>query len=78
MSVELPSCEQSIWSDWGGLADKYDFVVVVDDTNGSFANVDVLGIADIVITSPIKSFNGFADVINPVRLWSSLKVLIMA
>ncbi len=45
------------------LADKYDFVVVVDDTIGSFANVDVLDVADIVITSLTKSFNGFADVL---------------
>ena len=45
------------------LADKYDFIVVVDDTIGSFANIDVLGIADIVITSLTKSYNGFADVL---------------
>lgn len=45
------------------LATKYDFVVVVDDTIGSYANVDVLDIADIVITSLTKSFNGFADVL---------------
>lgn len=45
------------------LADQYDFVVVVDDTIGSFANVDVLDTADIVVTSLTKSFNGFADVL---------------
>ncbi|KAI9038182.1 cystathionine gamma-synthase [Aspergillus affinis] len=45
------------------LATKFDFVVVVDDTIGSFANVDVLDIADIVVTSLTKSFNGFADVL---------------
>ena len=45
------------------LADRHDFVIVVDDTIGSFANVDVLGIADIAITSITKSFNGFADVL---------------
>ncbi|KAJ5794676.1 hypothetical protein N7457_001275 [Penicillium paradoxum] len=45
------------------LADKYDFVVVVDDTIGNFANVDVLDVADVVITSLTKAFNGFADVL---------------
>jgi cystathionine gamma-synthase len=45
-----------------GLADKYEFVLVVDETIGSFANVDVLGVADIVITSLTKSFSGFLDV----------------
>lgn len=45
-----------------GLADKYEFILVVDETIGSFANVDVLGVADIVITSLTKSFSGFLDV----------------
>ncbi|KAL8832605.1 MAG: hypothetical protein Q9191_000174 [Dirinaria sp. TL-2023a] len=44
------------------LADKYGFQVVVDDTIGSFANVDLLGTADIIITSLTKSFSGCADV----------------
>lgn len=45
------------------LADKYDFIVVVDDTIGTCANVDVLGVADMVVTSLTKWFNGFADVL---------------
>jgi cystathionine gamma-synthase len=45
------------------LADKYGFIVVVDETIGSFANVDVLGVADIVVTSLSKSFNGYADLL---------------
>jgi cystathionine gamma-synthase len=45
------------------LADKYDFVVVVDDTIGSSSYVDVLGVADVVITSLTQSFNSFADVL---------------
>lgn len=64
------------------LADRYNFVLVVDDTIGSFCNVDVLGVADIVMTSLTKSFSGFADVIvgsavlNPSSpLYSSLKPL---
>jgi cystathionine gamma-synthase len=44
------------------LADVYDFVLIVDDTIGSFCNVDVLGVADIVLTSLTKSFSGYADV----------------
>jgi cystathionine gamma-synthase len=45
------------------LADKYGFIVVVDETIGSFANVDVSGVADIVVTSLSKSFNGYADLL---------------
>jgi cystathionine gamma-synthase len=44
------------------LADTYGFVVVVDETIGSFANIDVAGIADVLITSLTKSFSGKADV----------------
>ncbi|XWX01360.1 hypothetical protein V2A60_009387 [Cordyceps javanica] len=46
------------------LADEYGFVVVVDDTIGSSANVDVLGVADIVATSLTKTFSGYADVMG--------------
>ena len=45
------------------LADQHDFLLVVDDTIGSFANVDVLDVADIVVTSLSKNFNGSADVL---------------
>lgn len=45
------------------LADQYDLAVVVDDTIGSSANVDVLNVADIVVTSLTKSFSGFANVL---------------
>jgi cystathionine gamma-synthase len=44
------------------LADQYDLAVIVDDTIGSSANVDVLNAADVVVTSLTKSFSGFADV----------------
>lgn len=46
------------------LANKHGFIVVVDETIGSFANVDVLGVADIVVTSLSKSFNGYADLLS--------------
>lgn len=45
------------------LADQYHFVLVVDDTIASFCNVDLLGVADILLTSLTKSFCGYADVI---------------
>ena len=64
------------------LADKYGFVLAVDDTVSSFCNVDVLGVADLVITSLTKTFSGYADVIagsvvlNPSsKLYPSLKTL---
>lgn len=44
------------------LADRYGFLVLVDDTIGSFANVDLLGVADAIVTSLTKSFSGHADV----------------
>lgn len=46
------------------LADKYKFALVVDETIGGFCNVDVLPIADIVVTSLTKSFSGYADVMG--------------
>ncbi|KAL4063863.1 pyridoxal phosphate-dependent transferase [Scleroderma yunnanense] len=62
------------------LADKYNFLVVIDQTVGTFANVDVLPYADIVITSLTKFVSGNATalggslVINPrMRYYSQLK-----
>lgn len=46
------------------LADKYHFALVVDDTLGSFCSVDVLPVADIIVTSLTKSFSGYADVMG--------------
>lgn len=45
------------------LADTYDFALVVDDTIGNFANVDLIqnGLADVVCTSLTKLFNGRGD-----------------
>ncbi|KAL4949782.1 pyridoxal phosphate-dependent transferase [Aspergillus filifer] len=53
------------------LADKYNFIVVCDETLGTFINVDVLPYVDIAITSLTKIFNGAGNamggsvVINP-------------
>lgn len=46
------------------LADRYGFLVLVDDTIGNAANIDVLGVADAVVTSLTKSFSGGADVMG--------------
>ncbi|KAI6040876.1 pyridoxal phosphate-dependent transferase [Pisolithus marmoratus] len=53
------------------LADKYDFLIVIDETVGTFANVDVFPYADIIMTSLSKYVGGYATalggslVINP-------------
>jgi cystathionine gamma-synthase len=46
------------------LADKYDFLIVVDDTIGNFVNVEVLPYADIVVSSLSKIFSGDANVMG--------------
>ncbi|RYP61576.1 hypothetical protein DL769_007641 [Monosporascus sp. CRB-8-3] len=45
------------------LADEYDAVLAIDDTIGSWANIDITRMADMLVTSLTKSFNGYADVI---------------
>lgn len=40
------------------LADKYNFLIVVDETIGNFVNVEVLHYADIVVSSMTKIFSG--------------------
>ena len=46
------------------LADKHDFLIVVDETLGNFANVEVLPYADIVVSSLSKVFSGDANVMG--------------
>ena len=46
------------------LADEYNFLVVVDDTVGSFVNVHVLPDSDIVVSSLSKSFSGDTNVMG--------------
>ncbi|KAJ4291503.1 Cystathionine gamma-synthase [Collariella sp. IMI 366227] len=45
------------------LADRFDFAVVVDETIGTFANVNVLPYADVVVSSLTKIFSGDANAI---------------
>lgn len=46
------------------LADQYDFAVVVDETIGTFANINVLHYADIVVSSLTKIFSGDCNVMG--------------
>ncbi|KAH8645605.1 pyridoxal phosphate-dependent transferase [Xylariales sp. PMI_506] len=46
------------------LADEYDFAVVVDETIGTFANINVLPFADIVVSSLTKIFSGDCNVMG--------------
>ncbi|KAF4832277.1 Cystathionine gamma-synthase [Colletotrichum tropicale] len=64
------------------LTDKYDFAIVVDETIGTFANVNVLQYADVVVTSLTKFFSGACNVtggsavFNPTgHYYSSLKAI---
>jgi len=46
------------------LADKYDFLIIVDETIGNFVNVEVMPYADIVVSSLTKVFSGDANVMG--------------
>ena len=46
------------------LADEYDFAVVVDETVGTFVNVNVLPYADVVVSSLTKIFSGDCNVMG--------------
>ncbi|KAB5547334.1 cystathionine gamma-synthase [Coniochaeta sp. 2T2.1] len=46
------------------LADKYDFVVVVDETIGTFGNINVLQYSDVVVSSLSKIFSGDCNVMG--------------
>ena len=46
------------------LADKYDFLIIVDDSIGNFVNVQTLPFADMVATSLTKIFSGDSNVMG--------------
>jgi cystathionine gamma-synthase len=46
------------------LADRYQFVVVCDETIGTFVNVCVTPYVDIILTSLTKMFSGVANVMG--------------
>ena len=45
------------------LADKHEFLLVIDDTLAACINHDVLPFADVVVTSLTKYFSGYGDVL---------------
>lgn len=55
-SPDLPRIRQ--------LANEFDFAVVVDETIGTFANINVLQYADIVVSSLTKIFSGDSNVMG--------------
>ena len=64
---EMPSNPLAVTPDLKrlrSLATKHDFILIVDDTVGSFCNIDVSSVADILLTSLTKSFSGYADVMG--------------
>ncbi|KAF5369009.1 hypothetical protein D9758_002865 [Tetrapyrgos nigripes] len=46
------------------LADKYNFLLVVDETIGNFMNVEVMPFADIIVSSLTKVFSGDSNVMG--------------
>ncbi|KAI9654992.1 MAG: hypothetical protein M1829_000710, partial [Trizodia sp. TS-e1964] len=66
------------------LADRFDFLVVVDETVGNFLNVNVLPFADVVVSSLTKIFSGDANamggsaVFNPSHKYHQLLKGILA
>ncbi|KAH7325136.1 pyridoxal phosphate-dependent transferase [Stachybotrys elegans] len=46
------------------LADEFDFALVVDETIGTFANINVLQVADVVVSSLTKIFSGDCNVMG--------------
>ncbi|KAK1973085.1 cystathionine gamma-synthase [Colletotrichum sublineola] len=46
------------------LAEKHKFILVLDDTIGSFASIDILEESDILASSLTKSFSGYANVMG--------------
>lgn len=46
------------------LAEEYGFIIVVDETVGTFINVDVLQYADVLTSSMSGLFSGSANVMG--------------
>lgn len=46
------------------LADRYDFLIIIDETIGNAVNVEVLPYADVVVSSLSKIFSGVANVMG--------------
>jgi cystathionine gamma-synthase len=59
-----PLCKSSDLRRLRSLADKYDFLIVIDETIGNFVNVSVLEWADILVSSLTKIFSGASNVMG--------------
>ncbi|GES88815.1 PLP-dependent transferase [Rhizophagus clarus] len=59
-----PLCRSADLKRLRSLADKYDFLIVVDETIGNFINVSVLEWADILVSSLTKIFSGASNVMG--------------
>ena len=46
------------------LADKYNFLIIIDETIGNFVNVEVLPYADVLVSSLSKVFSGASNVMG--------------
>ncbi len=46
------------------MADKYDFLVVCDETVGTFVNLNVIPYVDVICTSLTKIFSGACNVMG--------------
>jgi cystathionine gamma-synthase len=46
------------------LANRYEFVIIVDETVGNFVNVEILPYADILVSSLTKVFSGETNVMG--------------
>lgn len=69
---EIPSnplCETPDLDRIRSLADRYHFIVVCDETIGTFINVDVLLHVDVIITSLTKIFSGACNVMGGRLVW---------
>jgi cystathionine gamma-synthase len=59
------------------LAERHEFPLVVDETLGTYVNVDLRSVADVLVTSLTKYFTGAGDVlggaaiVNPRGHWST-------
>lgn len=59
-----PLCKSSDLRRLRELADKYHFLIVIDETIGNFVNVEVLEWADIMVSSLSKIFSGDSNVMG--------------
>jgi cystathionine gamma-synthase len=59
-----------------GLADKYGFAVIVDETIGNFMNLHVLSDVDVAVSSLTKVFSGDSNVMGGRYITSSWNLIL--